>query len=223
MITIAFIAIIIAAAYFGSAFVKKNAVILYVFATGLSVLMVVFRNAAITTPFNQGYLGLAFFYVVMIVGLFRHESKFHQRLTSVRSQLSILGFIILTPHAIFYVIDKFALGGQFDLIGLLSYLVMVPLFITSFKVPEYGPAKFRWKKMQRFAYLAYLLIFVHLVIVSEMPNLLLYIVLFVPYFIYKPIHFFRYEKAYLLKREKQMVDLNQKHAKEVTNDDTERI
>jgi len=214
MITIAFIAIITAAAYFGSAFIKKHAVILYVIATALSVLTVVFRNAAITTPFNQGYLGFAFFYVVMIVGLFRHDSKFHQRLTTVRSPLSILGFIVLTPHAIFYVIDKFAAGGQFDLVGLLAYLIMVPLFITSFQKLEYGPAKFRWKKMQRFAYLAYLLIFVHLMIVSEMPNLLVYIVLFVPYFIYKPIHFFHYERQYLLKMEKQMMDHNHKHATE---------
>jgi len=196
MISIVFIALIVLVSYFASGWIKKNSTWLYVGGTVLSIITIIFRDVPITVAINKGFLGFSFFYVVMIVGLFNREKAFYKRLHSVRSVLSILGFILLTPHAIFYFIDKFTNNGLFDLAGLLAYVIMVPLFITSFQKIEEPMKMMKWKKLQRFAYIAYILIFVHLIFVSSVPNLIVYIVLFVPYIIYKPYHFFKHEKPF---------------------------
>lgn len=167
--------------------------------TILAVLSILFRNVNVTFAINQGFLGFSFFYVVMITGVFNKDSKIFKNLSSVRSLYSIVGFIILTPHAIFYILDKFTENGLFDVVGLLAYLIMIPLFITSFQNIDQPAVRFKWKKLQRFAYIAYLLIFVHLIIVSSFPNSVMYLVLFVPYLLYKPYHFFKHEKPYYQK------------------------
>ena len=62
---------------------------------------------------------------------------------------------------------------------------MLPLFITSFMIVRKKFTFTTWKKLQRFAYLAYIMIFIHLILMAELPNLAVYIVLFVPYIILK--------------------------------------
>jgi len=93
---------------------------------------------------------------------------------------------------------------------------MIPLFITSFQKVDKPKVMFKWKKLQRFAYLAYLLIFIHLIIVAEMPNMAMYIVLFVPYILYKPYHFIKHEKPYYIEMKKR---LNQKNVKGEKNNE----
>ncbi|MDY0278688.1 MAG: hypothetical protein RBQ97_11460, partial [Acholeplasma sp.] len=173
--------------------IKNYKTFLYVLFTIFGVLSITFRDVNITTPINQGYLGFAFFYVVMMTGIFNKDSKVFKNLNSVRSIYSIIGFIILTPHAIFYILDRFIDNGLFDVVGLLAYLIMIPLFITSFQNIDNPQVKFRWKKIQRFAYIVYVLIFIHLIIVSSVPNSIMYFVLFIPYLLYKPYHFFKHE------------------------------
>jgi len=204
MISIAFVILIGIAGYFLSTRMVKNKYVLYGIFVFLGVLSIIFRNLPVSTPINQGFLGFAFFYVVMITGVFKRDGESFKRLNSVRSIYSIIGFIILTPHAIFYIIDKFTNNGLFDIIGLLAYLVMIPLFITSFQKTDRPETLFKWKKLQRFAYLAYLLIFIHLIIVSEMPNTVMYIVLFAPYALYKPYHFIKHEKPYFMAMKKKL-------------------
>ncbi|MFA5007456.1 MAG: hypothetical protein WC509_08365 [Candidatus Izemoplasmatales bacterium] len=213
MISLVFIALIFIAAYVASGFIRKHDVALYVAATVLSALALVFRTVPATLPFNRGYLGFSLFYVVMIVGLFSRESVIFKRLSSVRQVLSILGFIVLTPHAVFFVLDRIAGDASLDPFGVAAYLIMVPLFVTSFRNPPEGPARMKWKKLQRFAYVVYLAVFVHLVLVSELPNLAMYIVLFVPYLVYKPIHFFRHERPYYLAMRRKMAESSRKGGK----------
>jgi DMSO/TMAO reductase YedYZ heme-binding membrane subunit len=185
--------------YLFSDWIKKHHLYLYLGAILLGILAIILKDKTFTQPFNKGFLGLAFFYVVMIIGVLNKDSKLFKRLFKVRPELSITGFILLTPHAIFYLLDKF-LGTYSEniniVLGLLTYLIMVPLFITSFKVIENKKQFFKWKKLQRFAYIIYLLIFIHLIVVvdSTSPNFYVYLIMFIPYFIYKPIHFFLHEK-----------------------------
>jgi len=216
MISIVFIILIGAGGYLLSNKIQKMKYVLYGVFTVLGVLSIAFRNVPVSISINRGFLGFAFFYIVMITGVFNHESKIFKRLYSVRSIYSIIGFIILTPHAIFYIIDKFANNGLFDIVGLVAYLVMIPLFITSFQKVDKPKVMFKWKKLQRFAYLAYLLIFIHLIIVAEMPNMAMYIVLFVPYILYKPYHFIKHEKPYYIEMKKR---LNQKNVKGEKNNE----
>lgn len=213
MISIIFILMLGFIGYYLPTYLKKSKVVLYAIFIILGVLSIVFRDVAITVPINQGFLGFSFFYIVMIIGVFNKDSKVFKNLYSVRSIYSIIGFIILTPHAIFYIIDKFTDNGLFDIVGLLAYLVMIPLFITSFQNIDNPEVKFKWKKFQRFAYVAYLLIFVHLIIVSSVPNSIMYLVLFVPYILYKPYHFFKHEKPYYQKLKQKIMPAKSKEDK----------
>ncbi len=193
MISTVFIALLGLLGYFISSKIIKIKFILYAIFGLIGVLSIILKSLPIFTPVNQGFLGFSFFYVVMITGVFKHESNVFRSLCSVRSIYSILGFIILTPHAIIYLIEKLANNGQFEIMGVIAYLIMIPLFITSFQNVENLQTKFKWKKLQRYAYFAYLFIFIHLIIVAEIPNIIVYLILFIPYFVYKPYHFIKHE------------------------------
>ena len=211
MISILFIVLLGLAGYFLSKYIVRVKYLLYGLFLILGILSIIFRDVVVSVPINRGYLGFAFFYIVMITGLFKHETKFHNNLTAVRSIYSIIGFIILTPHIIYYFIDKFANNGVFEIVGLIAYIVMIPLFITSFQKVDDVKVKIRWKKLQRLAYIVYLLIFIHLILISEIPNLIMYIVLFVPYILYKPFHFIKHEKPYYVEMKKKMLENNNKN------------
>ena len=166
MITLAFIALIILAGYFLSKSIRKNHTILYIIFTIVSALAFFISEIPITMAFNKGFLGLAFFYVVMINGILPKKKSLYKKLYSIRAELSILGFIVLTPHAIKFCIDMFfnsGIDGIFDFVGLIAYVIMIPLFITSFKKIRAKFSFYNWKRIQNFAYFAYLLIFVHLI------------------------------------------------------------
>lgn len=200
VITLAFIVLIIIVGNFFSKIIRKNHTILYIIFTVLSVTAFFFRKTPVAMPFNKGFLGLAFFYVVMIIGILDKKKSLYKKLYSIRAELSILGFIVLSPHAIFFLIDFLFKSGELEIIGLIAYLIMVPLFITSFKKVRSKFSFYNWKKIQWFAYLAYLLIFVHLIInYSLLSNLILYFILFVPYIIYKPFYFLKNEKEFYKK------------------------
>lgn len=200
MITLAFIVLILLAGNFFSNIIRKNHTVLYIIFTVLSVAAFFIRKIPVAMPFNKGFLGLAFFYVVMIIGVLDKKKSLYKKLYAIRAELSILGFIVLSPHAIFYLIDFLFKNGKFEVIGIIAYLVMVPLFITSFKKVRSKFSFYNWKKIQWFAYIVYLLIFVHLIINHSLTsNLILYFILFVPYIIYKPYYFLKNEKEFYKK------------------------
>ena len=186
MITIPFIIILLVLAIYLGKSIRKHNLKLYIGATILSIVVFILRyKAPVTEPFNQGYLGLAFLYLVMITGALKNKSNLNKKLVSVRREYSIIGFIFITPHGLKYLIEFLNGVRAFEWLGVIPYVIMIPLFITSFMVIRKKFTFSTWKKLQRFAYIAYNLIFVHLIIVAEMPNLAVYIVLFTPYIILK--------------------------------------
>lgn len=197
MITLPFIAVTMLLGYFFSNKIRKHHTIIYIIFTIICVITSTLRQVPIFMPFYKGFLGLAIFYVVMIIGVLNKKTKLYKRLYSIRAELSIIGFIVLTPHAIFFIIDKFFGLGRFELIGLIAYIIMVPLFILSFKKIRAKFQFYNWKRIQNFAYLAYVLIFVHLILSASLQtNLILYLVLFIPYLIYKPIYYYKNERDF---------------------------
>ena len=135
----------------------------------------------------------ALFTLVMFAGAFVQGSALAKKFMPVRAQLSILGGILAIGHGI-------ALGQSFIkrlnftaefVISLLLLLVMVPLFVTSFTFIRKKMNPKSWKKLQRLAYLFYLLTFIH-ILAFEMPkalrgvkgyalNVFVYFVVFVSY------------------------------------------
>jgi DMSO/TMAO reductase YedYZ heme-binding membrane subunit len=186
MITVPFILVFTILAYFQGKFIRKHNVKLYLIFTILSVGAFVLRyKLPLTEPFNQGYIGLSFLYVVMVAGALKDHSRLRKKLMGIRREYSIIGFILITPHGLKYLIEFLQGDIRFEWLGVIPYVIMIPLFITSFMIVRRKFTLQLWKKIQQFAYIVYILIFVHLIIVAEMPNLAVYIVLFVPYIILK--------------------------------------
>lgn len=199
MITIPFILLLTIFAFYKDKFIRKHNIKLYILAVIFSLISFILRyKLKLTEPFTQGYLGLAFLYIVMITGALKNKSKLQIKLMSVRREYSIIGFIFISSHGLKYFIEFLDNTRKIEWFGLIPYLIMVPLFITSFLIIRKMFKYQTWKIIQRFAYIAYILIFIHLIIVSKAPNLIVYILLFVPYIVLKIY------KEYFLYKRKQL-------------------
>ncbi len=109
--------------------------------------------------FYMGHASFAMYSLVMFTGAFRHKSRLKIALSKVRRELSIMGFILLLPH-VFFQLDL-ALSG-FNQTGFLAFLLMVPLFITSFPQVRRKMHPLSWRKLHRLSYAVYAMLFLHL-------------------------------------------------------------
>lgn len=185
MIVIPFTIVLILISLFGNKFIRNHNTVLYVAFTITAVLSFVFIEKPLLTPFRQGFLGLAFYYVVMMTGALDKKSKLRKSLMSVRREYSIIGFIVVSPHAIYQTIKYLNGDISLPIYGVVAYLIMVPLFITSFKVIRKKFKYKNWKTLQNFAYLVYIGLFLHLIFNSQKPNTIIYVIMFSMYLVLK--------------------------------------
>ena len=133
----------------------------------------------------KGALTGAFFTLVMFAGVFPQGSFGAKTFMPVRAQLSIIGSIFALSHGVslgkpyFLKLLSGMIGtgnAEFDFVMIISLviaaslmLIMLPLFITSFKVIRKKMNPKRWKNLQRFAYLFYALMYLH-ILAFEIPK-----------------------------------------------------
>lgn len=168
-------------AYYLNKQIRKNDQLLLVVVTTLAVIGYLFNIELVT----MGVLGLAFLMIVMFAGAFKKDSKVSKKLRSVRKEYSIYGVILLIPHAITYLFEFLAGTLSYEWFGIIAMIIMIPLFITSFTFVRKKMTPKTWKNIQKFSYLAYLLTFIHLMMVSSGANLIQYVLVFGIYFILK--------------------------------------
>ncbi len=187
MIVIPFLIVFVLLAIYKGQWVRKHNVKLYIIAVVLAIVTYfMIDKVKIVEPFIQGYLGLSLLYIVMFTGALKDKSKLKIKFVSVRREYSILGFIFISTHGIRYYLEYFGNSPAIErLLGVVAFLIMVPLFVTSFMKIRKKMSRKSWVNLQRLAYVVYVLIFIHILLMASMPNLLVYIVLFVPYFILK--------------------------------------
>lgn len=184
-----------ALAYFFAPKILKARKVLYYGVWGLLALEIVLRNAPFMAPFVKGFVGYALFFVVAITGALPPKWTLTKRLMSVRGAYSILGFIILTAHPIFYASEILSGVRAIPLEGVLSYVIMIPLWITSYMKIRIKMSPKNWKNLQRFAYLSYVLMFIHLIENASTPqNKVVAIVMAIIYAITKLMHTFVWRK-----------------------------
>jgi len=174
------------AIFFGKG-IRKHSVILYVVALVLgTAAFFIGDKIKVTEMFLDGLIGFALLYIIMITGALKKKSTLSKKLMTVRKEYSILGFILLLPHTANYLVDWLNdLTNLGHLSGLVGFIIMIPLFYTSFTVIRKKYKYPVWKKLHRWSYLAYSLILVHLILVAEGRDLVIYIILFTPYIIMK--------------------------------------
>ncbi|MDD3477594.1 MAG: ferric reductase-like transmembrane domain-containing protein [Candidatus Izemoplasmatales bacterium] len=184
MITIPFVGLLFFLAMKAKFLFQKYSIVLYIVFFLLSVAGFYWIELPVFTFMKQGYLGLALFYVVMLVGALPRKQPTNQP-NPVRRDYSILGFLAITPHAIYYL--QKAMTGEISqpIFGIIAYLIMIPLFVISFRWIRRLMNETVWKKIQKAAYISYLLLFIHLIINSDGVNRIAYVVLFGFYFLLK--------------------------------------
>lgn len=189
MIIVPILIILTVIALKANTFVRKHASKLYFLFSLLSLVAFVFVKLPIFMPFNKGFLGLSFFYIVMMAGALKHKSKLRISFMKIRKEYSIIGFIVITPHALFYLIQFLKADISIPLFGIIAYTIMIPLFITSFTLIRKKMSRKSWKTLQRFAYISYLGLLIHLILnYTQKINLVLYLLIFTVYIISKSMY-----------------------------------
>lgn len=176
------ISILMALAYYLAPQILKYRKQLYVGVWFVLAAIIALRGKPFVTPFVKGFVGFAFFYVVMITGALNPSWKLTKKLRSVRAPYSILGFVLLMSHPLNYVAEVLSKQRDIPYFGVAAFLIMVPLFITSYMAIRKKMKAQTWVKLQRWAYPVYALMLIHLLVNASSPqNRIVAILLFVPY------------------------------------------
>lgn len=156
----------------------KKSYILYMISLVLSVLSVVYYKETYVYYITKGLVGYGIFFVVMMVGALPNKWTLSRKIKKRRGELSIIGFILIAPHALLRV---FGLLGWINLFGVAAFVIMIPLIFTSFKFMKRRIPPRDWLRVQKGAYLIYLSLFVHLLMVSGWEDKIVYAVLLTLY------------------------------------------
>lgn len=176
------ISILIGVAYYFTPQILKYRKQLYIGVWFVLAVVVALRGKPFVTPFVKGFVGFAFFYIVMITGALDPKWKLTKKLRSVRAPYSILGFVLLMAHPLNYAAEVLNKQRNIPYFGIAAFVVMIPLFITSYMIIRKRMKSQTWVKLQTWAYLSYALILIHLVVNASSPqNRIVAILLFIPY------------------------------------------
>ncbi|MDE6086916.1 MAG: FMN-binding protein [Oscillospiraceae bacterium] len=182
------IAILIAGffSWFCAGLLKKYPGIFYAIGSILTVLMIVLGQMHLQISnqiviryvmdlFNKGALACALWCVVAYMGALPNGSAAIKKLMPIRGELSIFSASITVSHAVTYGIVYLQRlfrnsGGDFNFIATciicaLLLIIMIPLTILSFKNIRKKINAKTWKKIQRFAYAFYALIYLHVMLI----------------------------------------------------------
>ncbi|MDE7121222.1 MAG: hypothetical protein K2O42_03575, partial [Oscillospiraceae bacterium] len=208
------IAILIAGffSWFCAGSLKKYPGIFYAIGSILTVLMIIlgqmhlqFADQVIIRYsmdlFNKGALACALWCVVAYMGALPNGSAAIKKLMPIRGELSIFSASITISHAVTYGIVYLQrifrnTGADFNFIATciicaLLLLIMIPLTILSFKNIRKKINARTWKKIQRFSYAFYALIYLHVMLIyvprarmgrdGSLLSILLYTAVFASY------------------------------------------
>lgn len=140
--------------------IKKHHYLYYSLATGIAIITSFYEILRITSNAKlegiiltlektsiRGLISVSFFILVMYAGALNQKWTITKKLRSIRAELAIIGAIMLLPHGIVYFIRFIILklpriineGSlpvlylSYIAVGLIGFIIMIPLFITSFK------------------------------------------------------------------------------------------
>jgi len=166
----------------------KKSYIFYVIALGIVGVSVVFYQESWTYLVIKGIIGYGFIVVVMFVGVLPNKWTLSRNIKLNRGIYSILGFILISPHALLRV---FGVIGSVNIFGIAAYVIMIPLTIISFRIIRKEIEPKDWLNIQKAAYVIYGVLFIHLIFVAGYPDKIVYAVLLTLYVNNKLIKEFR--------------------------------
>ncbi len=162
--------------------IVKYEVLIYIVALILGILTYLNFNNEIFHYLKSGLVSFAFMIIVMYTGIISNIFNFKKKLLLNRKQLSIVAFILISAHAVY---RTFA---QVSLYGVIAYVLMIPLFITSFKVIRKEILSRDWQAIHKISYLAYVFLLLHTVIIADVSNKYIYIIIATIYIYQKTLN-----------------------------------
>lgn len=171
----------------------------------------------VLSTFYRGSFATALFIVIMFIGALNAQRKPVRTLMGIRAELSIFASVLTLGHNVVYGYSYFpmlftnpgAMRPEYlaaTIVTLILLVLLIPLFITSFPSVRKKMAPKRWKKLQRWAYLFYLLIYVH-VLILFIPRIHMGGNYLIGTIVYTIIY-----AAYIILRLKKYFDLKHKRA-----------
>ncbi|MFP4287550.1 MAG: hypothetical protein ACLFRI_07650 [Candidatus Izemoplasmataceae bacterium] len=125
------------------------------------------NNPVLYGIFFQGHIPFAFYVLVMMAGALKPKTKAKISLMMVRREMAIIGFLFLVPHMLLLIVTALV---NYNPTGTLAFLIMLPLFITSFTQVKKKMKPLSWKKLHKWAYPAYLMIYLHVASITVIFN-----------------------------------------------------
>lgn len=129
-------------------------------------------NTFITDYVRRGVIATSLFLIVMYAILMPPKSKAQKVFMGLRGEIAIIASLLILSHNIYYGKRYFHMlftdaakmqpaERMAAMCSLLMIALLIPLTITSFKtIRKKMPAK-KWKKLQRWSYLYYALMYIH--------------------------------------------------------------
>lgn len=143
--------------------------------------------SAVLKPMINGTLATAIFIVVMFTGALDITWPITRKLRKVRKTLSIAASIAVMFHCLCYLYVYQRIELTILSTGLIAFIVMIPLFVTSFHVIKKKIGGKRFMRIQRWAYLFYAMVFLHIIFAKfkqrqiDIDGIALYILIFSVY------------------------------------------
>lgn len=140
--------------------------ILYVF-SGNEISRILFLGNQL---FAKGFLSTGLFIIVMFTGALSTKWFIKKPLTILRGEIAIIACIFIIPHMFESLL--FWLVGIYNsqnlllilIVGIITFVIAIPLCITSFKRIKMKMNPKRWKKIQKWSYLFYFLVYFHIML-----------------------------------------------------------
>ena len=152
----------------------KKAWIFYCLALAVTIFGIVFYDQYYFRILQGGLLGYSFIFIVMFVGVLPNKLTISRHIKKNRGMFSILGFMFISSHAYLHL---FTPVGGVNIFGLIAYGIMVPLTIISFRIIRNEIPPKDWFTIQKGAYIVYIMLFIHLYLVSAVENKIVYAIL----------------------------------------------
>lgn len=182
---------IILALFFTSS-IKKNYWAFYLASIFIGIITTVYEVLRITSDakiyglllylekiFMRGYMSISLFILVMFAGALNQNWKISRKLLNIRSELAIIACIFIIPHALIYFVRLIVLKLpkmintgiipklyiSYIIVGIIAFVIMIPLFISSFKKIRRKIPNGIWRKLQKKAYIFYFLVYIHILLI----------------------------------------------------------
>ena len=125
--------------------------------------------------FSRGIFATASFMIVMFLGTITKHNDFSKKLMAIRGEMSIMASLLVFSHNIIFGLRYFPIlftnpssMPQRQLIAsiitIFLLLMLIPLFVTSFKTVRRKMKAKSWKNLQKMAYPFFIGIYVHVMV-----------------------------------------------------------